>query len=130
MWQYDGRPVKMARPGEPDGPNDPQDVLSNGQGVNFTLHSVGGYPIPAHFQPPTHSGSEVKQEYHISGVAGEPHTAAAAAYTPIGKYLRLSTVALLGCCFVLISFSLPIWIVPRLSLFVFSVEFIKTTVIL
>ncbi|XP_076448275.1 paired box protein Pax-2a-like isoform X5 [Babylonia areolata] len=90
MWpgySGDGRPSKMPRLGVSDanGNNEQSttgDVLTNGQ---FALHSVG-YPLPGgHFPHPTAmgpGGGEVKPEYHITGASGEPHTAAATAFTP------------------------------------------------
>ncbi|XP_025083857.1 paired box protein Pax-2a-like [Pomacea canaliculata] len=85
MWPYDVRPnpSKMARL-DNNGSSEQPDVLTNGQ-PSFALHPVG-YALPAFSgaHPPSgHSATEIKQEYHISGAGGsEPHTAAAAAYTP------------------------------------------------
>lgn len=92
MWPYEGRPAKMARQENGvsgDNQQDPQ--LPNGQLPNFALHPVGyPHPIPAHFPPaPPNSHApvgEVKPDYHIAAGTGEPHTSAAAAYTPsLGK---------------------------------------------
>ena len=65
-------------------PPPPVDVVANGQ---FSLHSVHpsvGYPLSAggHFPHPHPTGvGEVKPEY-ITNPSGEPHTTAAAAFTP------------------------------------------------
>ena len=90
MWTAYGesRPTKMPRLGADTSGSSEQagDVLANGQ---FTLHPVAhtvGYPIATghfpHPAPGAHSSGDIKQEYHISGASGEPHTAAAAAFTP------------------------------------------------